>query len=227
MTDALAEVDEAVSAGHDDAILTGQIDFIAESANATDSVQGAVRPSLPAPGPFADIRWIRALRAGPPPRQQGSLPYGEFFQRQGEALWYAIDWSDWLSFHWVRNSSVELGQAIRPGIANGFQLVCGNAGQTGAVEPIWPSSIGSVAQDGSAQWIVSPVDATSLEETIVSSLWSGPTAIALRSGQVVGLDTYVLLDTSVAARGQVYDISNTTVTTGGQQKVGKLRIKVR
>lgn len=189
-------------------------------ANQQVSGNFALMTILQPPGEFADIRWLRAPRGG-------DVAYAEFFQGVGEQLWYGIVWEDWLASNWEANSSATLAQAIRPTVPNGLELLCITAGQTGAVEPLWANFSGGVTQDGTAQWQAQAVSAVSLDDAISSWNFSAPAGITLDSGQVVSLRSYLIIETPAAVVGTDYDVLATIYTTGGQQKIAKLRIKVR
>lgn len=193
---------------------------LAASAASLSQVTARLLTVLQPPGEFADIRWLRAPRGG-------DVAYAEFFQRVGESLWYGVNWEDWLASNWEANSSAALAQAIRPTISNGFEFVCITPGQTGAVEPIWPTFAGGIGIDGTAMWQAQPVSSVSLDDTISNSSFSSPLGVVIDSGQVVSLRSYLIIETPAAVVGTDYDVLCTIFTTGGQQKIAKLRIKVR
>lgn len=184
------------------------------------SLSGDLMTLLQPPGEFADIRWVLAPRGW-------REPFGEFFQRPGEVLWYGIDWEDWLANRWEPNSAADLGLSIRPSLPNGYEFICTAAGDTGAFEPTWPNFQGAVVVDGSAVWTALPVSIASLEDGIDSTDASAQQAIGLDSNQVADNRSYLRVDTTQATAGVNYDVLITVDTTGGQQKIAKIRIKVR
>jgi hypothetical protein len=214
-------------------LLTGSVQFstgisLAMSAASINASNLSLLTVLAPPSDFADVSWIRAPRSNPA-LAAGALPYGEFYQRVGERLWYGIVWTDWLANRWECNTAASAGQVIRPSIANGFQYICTTAGQTSSQEPSWPSYVGGSVLDGSAVWTAQLIDNTSLEDTLSTCTWSAADpAIALSSGQIApGQITFVQIDTTNAVAGTDYDVTNTIDTSGGQQKIGKIRVKVQ
>lgn len=193
---------------------------LAASGGAVASATVGLRTVLQPPGEFADIRWVLAPRGW-------REPYGEFFQRPGEVLWYGIDWEDWLANRWEPNSAADLGLSIRPTLPNGYEFICTAAGDTGAFEPTWPNFQGAVVMDGSAVWTALPVSIASLEDGIDSTDTSQPDLIGVNSNQVQDNRSYLRVDTTRAVSGTNYDVLITVDTTGGQQKIAKIRIKVR
>ncbi|MDB6104057.1 MAG: hypothetical protein JWO52_4056 [Gammaproteobacteria bacterium] len=199
--------------------LNGNVEFAAV-ANSNSQVTARLLTVLQPPGEFADIRWLRAPRGG-------GVPYTEFFQGAGEKLWYAVNWEDWLASNWEPNSSATLGQSLRPTVPNGLEFVCTAIGQTGATEPLWPTYAGGVVIDGTAIWQGQPVSTASFDDTISGSAFSAPAGVLLDSGQVLSQRSYLIIDTTASVVGTDYDVLCTIDTSGGQQKIGKLRIKVR
>lgn len=193
---------------------------LAANANSVSLVTARLLTVLQPPGEFADIRWLRAPRGG-------DVAYAEFFQGVGEQLWYGVNWEDWLASNWEANSSATLAQAIRPTVPNGLEYTCITAGQTGAVEPIWATFAGGVTVDGTAMWQAQAVTSMSLDDTISSSSFTAPSGITLDSAQVQTLRSYLIIETPAAVVGTDYDVLCTIYTQGGQQKIAKLRIKVR
>lgn len=199
--------------------LNGNI-TLAANASCISSVTARLLTVLQPPGEFADIRWLRAPRGA-------DVAYAEFFQGVGEQLWYGVNWEDWLASNWEANSSATLGQALRPSIPNGLEFVCITAGQTGAVEPLWPTYAGGVVVDGTAMWQGQAVTSVSLDDTISGSSFNAPSGVTLDSGQVLLQRSYLIIESLAAVVGTDYDVLCTIYTTGGQQKIAKLRIKIR
>jgi hypothetical protein len=201
------------------AALNGNVN-IATAANSNFVVTARLLTVLQPPGEFADIRWLRVPRGG-------DVAYAEFFQGVGEQLWYGVNWEDWLASNWEANSSALVGQVLRPTIANGLEFACITAGQTGAVEPTWAAFVGGQVIDGSAIWQGQPISSASLDDTISGSSFSAPAGITLDSAQIQTLRSYLIIETPAALVGTDYNVLCTIYTTGGQQKIAKLRIKVR
>lgn len=199
--------------------LNGNVVLVA-SGGSNSQVTARLLTVLQPPGEFADIRWLRA------PRGAG-VAYAEFFQGVSEQLWYGVNWEDWLASNWEANSSAALNQALRPTIPNGLEFVCTQAGQTGAVEPLWPTFAGGVVVDGTTMWQGQAISSVSLDDTISGSSFSAPVGIVLDSGQVLTQRSYLIIDSTTSVVGTDYDVLCTIFTTGGQQKIAKLRIKVR
>jgi hypothetical protein len=53
---------------------------------------------------------------------------------------------------WTSVKSYLINQLIRPTSSNGFVFKCLIPGVSGATEPFWPNTIGSIVQDGSITW---------------------------------------------------------------------------
>lgn len=160
----------------------------------------------------------------------GLLPWGLRFQRVGEMLIYAIDWSEWLANRWLPRARVVSGDVVRPTRGGNLQFTCVTGGYTGRDEPGWPCGIGAQVLDGGiVVWQAEALDDESLAATIEQSTWapSAP-AIGVTSPRVANETTALAsIDTTLAVVGTDYDVSNAIQTTDGRQKVGKFRIKVR
>ncbi len=181
---------------------------------------------LPIPMNFSDVIWLRAPSADDP-WNRGALPFGIYYQRVGDILWYGIVWDDWLANLWEPNTAATVGLTIRPSYPNGYQYVCTGAGQTGAQEPTWPAFLGAQILDGSAIWTCEAIDSTSLEGNVTSANWTTVAGVQLDDVAIVGNSTLVLIDTTQATAGTDYDVICTMTTTVGQQKLGKIRLKVQ
>jgi len=157
----------------------------------------------------------------------GPLPYAEFFMRVGEKNTFGIDWANWLSNRWIQGELVASGFTIRPSTPNGYQYICTTAGESGAVEPTWPTIIGATVTEGSVIWTCAAVDTTSLAETVSSAPWVAQAGIAVLASSLVGQIASVFLDVSGAIAGNDYLVNCNASLTDGEVKIGKLKLKVR
>lgn len=208
--------------------INGRMTVVIHLAGATaaqTALQGSLTSEIILPsGVFSDAIIVRAK---PLPVQFAllPLPYGEFYGFVGDRLQYGIDWADWLANRWRPNTAAPMNQVIRPSVPNGYQYVCTTAGQTGAQEPTWPAYVGAAVLDGSAQWACEAMSTASLEATISQVRWTS--VLPLTSMSISDQTTLTLVDTTMAVAGTDYDVLCTVDTSDGQQKVGKIRIKVR
>jgi hypothetical protein len=174
---------------------------------------------------FADTQLVRAPAANQP-LDAGALPFGEFSQRVGAILAYGIIWDEWLAYHWEPDFPAALNAVVRPTQPNGFEYLCTQEGQTNGDEPQWPTIVGGIVGDGSAQWQCQPVDSTSLAASVATSAWSAPSPMTVSSPVLTGNTATVLINTTSAVSGSTYDVLNTITTSDGQTQPGKIRIKV-
>jgi hypothetical protein len=200
--------------------LTASIFFSGNAVDISDAA-GGFAPVLPKS--LADIRMVRAV-SDAIASQIAPTPYGAYYQRVGEQLWYAIAWDDWLANRWQPRTQVAPGASIR---ANGLQFTVTSGGMTGDNPPNWVPVVGLSLLDGSAVWTCEPIDDSSLEGDIDSSAWVADTDITLFNGGLQGETALVFVDTTHAVGGLDYDLLCSVRVTDGQQKVGKIRVKVR
>ena len=163
-------------------------------------------------------------------QQDGMLPYGLRYQRVGEMLIYAIDWSEWLANRWLPRAHVVPGDIVRPTRGATAEFLCIAGGYTGFSEPRWPGGDGAEVSDGDGVvWQREPLTGESLAATIQSSTWSASSpGIGFVSPRTVN-DVLVMvgIDTTQAVSGTDYDIFCTITASDGRQKIGKFRLKVR
>jgi hypothetical protein len=161
------------------------------------------------------------------PMLTGPLPYAEYFMRVGEKNTFGIDWADWLANRWAAGELVTAGFVIRPTTPNGFQYPCTVAGESGGVEPTWPTPVGAAITEGSVSWVCEDVDTTSLSNTVQSSVWVAPAGVIITSPTVIGQITGTLLDVTGAVAGTDYLVNNVVTMSDGEVAIGQLKLKVR
>jgi hypothetical protein len=66
-----------------------------------------------------------------------------------------------------------LGTAVEPVSATGFQYRATVAGRTAAKEPRWPTTAGQTVRDGSVVWTCEAPTGDSIERTIANAQWTG------------------------------------------------------
>jgi len=157
----------------------------------------------------------------------GPLPYAEFFLAVGDVNTFGIDWAKWLKKPWRAGQLVTVGAVIRPRTPNGYQLTATVGGQSGNVEPIWPTTIGQTIVDGSVTWAVEALDLTSLSATVVSAQWQVPTGVAVDGQSLSGQIVSAVLDVTQAVVGQTYTVNVPTTMSDGEVKTGRIVLKVR
>lgn len=160
-------------------------------------------------------------------RIAGPLPYGEFSERVGDQLAFAIDWTGWLAIRWVPGALQQPGTILRPVNPNGFAYTTVNGGQSSTLEPSWPGTLGQTVNDGSIVWQCVPIDNTSLQATVSSVKWAAASQIGILGQAIKGQVALVALDLSGAIQGVDYLVTCAATFTDGETKTGKLLIKVR
>jgi hypothetical protein len=157
----------------------------------------------------------------------GPLPYGEFFVRVGDVEIHAMDWAGWLSNFWGRGEIVPPGMVIRPTTPNGLSYVTTLGGQSGNSEPIWPTILGGVINDGGVIWTAQALDTTSLFATVQSATWMPPAGIVVSGTEISGQVVIAELDATAAVAGTNYTVNIPTKMSDGETKVGQIVLKVR
>ena len=86
---------------------------------------------------------------------------------------YEIDIGERAISAWVPNASIAAGAHTRPssGHETGFLYQANAAGQTGALEPAWSTTLGGTTPDGSLIWTTVAPPAIG-EDTIQSVAWT-------------------------------------------------------
>jgi hypothetical protein len=179
-------------------------------------------------GVFADFNIVRTT-PNTWPYQKRPQPYGEFFYSVGDIERFGIDFSGMLANRWVASNIATLGTTIRPIISqHGLQAVCTQTGQTGSIEPRWPTSAGASVYDGSAIWTMDAVNALSLEGELQNASWTAPAGLDLQFNATQDQTALITIDATNAVAGTDYDVICTAQFSGATpQVVGKIRVKVR
>lgn len=94
-------------------------------------------------------------------------------QLAGSNQIYEIDVSARAVNAWVAHAEFAAGALIRPTDSNqnGFVFRSSGAGQTGALEPAWPTTVGGTVTDGSITWTAQAPPASG-EDTVASATWT-------------------------------------------------------
>ncbi len=72
---------------------------------------------------------------------------------------------------WDEDMSIAASGIIRPSVGNGFVYTATAAGQTGALEPAWPITVGGTVTDGSLTWTAGAPPVTG-QDTISTVTWT-------------------------------------------------------
>lgn len=219
-------IDASGAATDDTTATAGLTTFLDPDANATDDSTAAGVLS----GAGSTIFTADVLVQVTPQAldtEFGLLPFGRFYQRVGDKLCYAIDWTGWLAAFWKPSVQVVVGDVVRPWTPNGFQYRCVYPGVTGGTPPAFAPYLNSIVQDGAAQWRCMPLDDTSLSAELEAVEWTAPTGIVVTKNQVVGLVSSAVIDTSAATPYTDYDVLATASASDGRQRVGRLVILAR
>jgi hypothetical protein len=105
---------------------------------------------------------------------------------------------------WIgRGQDVSLGAKGRSRLISGFEYECTEGGQTGQVEPRWPTRVDRTVRDGSVEWTCRAVTTNSLLTTLASVAWVGPTGLTITGSAVFGqVSTAVIEVASDVAHGE-------------------------
>ena len=129
---------------------------------------------------------------------------------------------------WAPGAIYGLGESVRPSIPTGLQYAA-SAGQSGAFEPRWPTTVGGTVADGSVTWTAEAIDNDSLLTTVSASAWS-------QDDSDVGLANDVLVNTggsqvatvhvSGGVAGRQYEVTNTITLADGAIEESRLLVSV-
>lgn len=143
---------------------------------------------------------------------------------------YDQDSGTWgfLSRVWAPGAVYGTDETVRPSLPTGLQYVS-TAGQSGAFEPRWPTTIGGTVTDGSITWTAEAISNDSLLTTISSSDW-------LADDSDLTVDGEVLVNTSGAqvatvhvsggVTGNEYEVTNTIILADGSVEESRLLVTV-
>lgn len=154
------------------------------------------------------------------------LPYREYIQRPGEALDYAIEWTNWLANRWLASFPFAANVAVRPVRSTGFQYIAQNSGLSGNDEPEWPTAAGQSVVDGSITWLCQLADAWSLATTVASSAWSCDAPLTV-SGTLAGNKSSCIVTVPAGTADGDYYVRNTVTLANTLLKIGTMLLKVR
>lgn len=115
--------------------------------------------------------------------------------RIGERRPYGADLTKFCSKFYANEEVYELTEVVRPvpieqggGGATGFEYRVTTAGQSGASEPVWPTTNGETVTSGSVVFTTQPISNDSLSKTIDTSTWSSPTGVDIEGASTVTID---------------------------------------
>jgi hypothetical protein len=116
---------------------------------------------------------------------------------------------------------------VRPSFPTGFQY-SSNGGQSGQVEPRWPTAAAGTVTDGSVTWTCEAISNDSLDASIATSGWFSDTGITTDNDSLTntGGAQIVAVDVSGGTAGQTYDITNTVTLSDGTVEESVIRVSV-
>jgi hypothetical protein len=144
---------------------------------------------------------------------------------------YGFDWTRQFSRLWQRDKPYGVGVTVRPASnpVTGFQYVS-SGGQSGEFEPAWPRTDAGTVVDGSIIWTAEPYATTSLQDQIVSDIWTAsdspgltvePVTPTITAGEQL---TAVVLSGGVV--GTTYTVDNEVLTTEGYEYMARLFLTI-
>lgn len=93
------------------------------------------------------------------------------FKRAPATKAFTVDLSARLRIGWIAGRAYPANDTVRPSVANGFAFQASAAGQAGAVEPVWPTTLNGTIVDGSITWTaIAP--GTNALDPIASVVWN-------------------------------------------------------
>ncbi len=153
-------------------------------------------------------------------------PFGAFPIAIGVDAPYGVDWTRWLARYRPVGSSATAGLVVRPNVANGFQYVCTQAGQSSNLTPLWPTLSGQTVIDGSVIWMCEDVDDSSLLSAVESVTWETEAGITFEFGAISSTFTPLLINTNTAQAGSDYVVTASVEFQNGVQMVATLLFQV-
>lgn len=149
----------------------------------------------------------------------------------GESLPFEINWTYELSNRWAPNSAFSALSAVRPASTTnqtGFEY-SSSGGQSGPLEPEWPTTLGATVTDGSITWTAQALSNTSLRERIDTVNWPEVTDFAITPNTPIDEPGRQLTGAQIGSDVAISraDIKVEVGTTAGNLYIGWLKMKVR
>lgn len=102
------------------------------------------------------------------------IPEAAVCKRALERYLRNLDLTPFYARNWEPGEFFDAGQAVRPRLkrdggkrgATGFEYVPSADGQSGEVEPVWPTVVGQTVADGGLLWTCQAISHASLDATI-------------------------------------------------------------
>lgn len=142
---------------------------------------------------------------------------------------YAFDWTRELTRLWEADHPYAYGIAVRPaGLATGFQYLS-SGGQSAAIEPSWPTTVGGTVVDGSITWTAELIDDASLADEIDTDTWTvDDTTLTVEPVAPVITDGLQMTSAflSDGLSGITYTVENEMVTTGGREYLARILLTI-
>jgi|SRR5882672_6320278 len=152
--------------------------------------------------------------------------YDERTKKPGEAVTYEIPWWLYLGHTWRPGERFVTTTYVRPSRPNGFEYECTTAGQTGAREPTWPTTVALTVTDGSVIWTCRAIGNNAVDTISGNGNWVGETGITVANPQTDAIKQLSSARVSAGTAGQTYFITCTIVTTGGDTYIFTLKLSV-
>lgn len=146
----------------------------------------------------------------------------------GEALPFSIDWTTEFANLWKPNSAYAALSAVRPNEATGFEYVS-SGGQSGSVEPTWPTEGGETITDGSITWTSQALSNASLRERITDVDWPAVSGFTITPDSFIDEPGRQITRAKIGSEGVIRSRRNIrceVTTTEGNDYVGILKMKV-
>jgi hypothetical protein len=128
---------------------------------------------------------------------------------------------------WSQGTIFVSDATIRPTFPTGFQYSSGG-GQSGQIEPRWPTTIGGTVADGSITWTCEAIGNDSLDATISSSTWLAETGITAANDDLANTGGVQLasIEVSGGTAGNTYWVANTVTLSDGTIEESVLEVSV-
>lgn len=140
-----------------------------------------------------------------------------------EAYIAEVELNQALSRTWQPGKEYGLTEYVRPNIANGYEYEATAAGQSGTIEPKWPTTVGNAVADGSVTWTARAFGPNG-RDTISSVNIDAPAGITVSAPNTVG--TEVSFTISGGTKDETYEISVEVTTGSGEVIEEKIRVTI-
>lgn len=164
--------------------------------------------------------------------QNAPIDFGKIRKNASSTRIVTLDFFNVIANFWQAGKEYATNDYCRPSASTGFSYLASSGGQSGGVEPIWPTTVDATVTDGAVTWTAKTAGGNGIDRLSWGSPEPAasitPTGLTVSAQAIVdgqGTESAIRLTLAGGTAGTQYTVS-ISATSGSQTLVGVFSVLV-